>query len=63
MGLPRTSGRPKAGPTWLLKMSTAAPAVKPTMTLCGTLSANAPTRAKPSKSCVRPTMKLSVMTN
>ena len=44
-------------------ISSAAPAVKPTTTECGTRSTIAPTRARPSSSCIAPTRKLSVSTS
>ncbi len=54
---------PSAVPSWLATISTAAPAVKPTTTECGTLSTSAPTRASPSSNCITPTSSASVSTS
>ena len=62
-GWPRGKARPSRGPSWLLAISTAAPAVKPTTTECGTFSTMAPARARPSSSCRAPTRKASVSTS
>ena len=60
---PRDSGRPRNAPTWLLMIRIAAPAVKPTITECGTRSTRRPARASPSSSCIAPTRKVSVSTS
>ena len=44
-------------------ISSAAPAVKPTTTECGTRSTMAPTRASPSSNCMAPTRKVKVSTS
>lgn len=59
---PRGRSSPSSVPTWLLTISTAAPAVKPAITACGTSSTHLPTRAIPSSNCSAPTTNVSVST-
>lgn len=54
---------PKKFFNWLLAISTAAPAVKPTTTLCEMKLTRNPRRAKPITSINRPQRKVSVMTS
>jgi hypothetical protein len=60
--MPRGKTMPNAVPSWLAAMSSAAPAVKPTTTECGTFSIQVPTRASPSSNCMAPTRNASVST-
>ena len=54
---PRGTARPKKFFTWLAAMRKAAPAVKPTITVCEMKLTSAPSRARPMASCMRPTSK------
>jgi hypothetical protein len=57
----RGMGMPKKFFTWLQAMSTAAPAVKPTTTVCDTKFTSTPMRSRPQQaSCTTPTSRLRV---
>ena len=59
---PRAISMPKKFLTWLAAISTAAPAVKPTTTVCDTKLTRVPSRSAPSASWNTPTRKVSVST-
>ncbi len=54
--------RPKKFLIWLLAMSSAAPAVKPMMTVCEMKLTSTPSRASPIASWIRPVSRVSVST-
>src|SRR5699024_2489643 len=55
--------RPKKWRSWLTAINTAAPAVKPTITVCDIKLTSAPKRINPSASWMTPAMKVNVSTS
>ena len=60
---PAGIGTPEKLRTWLATISIAAPAVKPTTTVCEMKLTSTPSRASPIASWIRPTIKLRVSTS
>ena len=61
--MPRGQSKPNRLRTCEFTIRIAAPAVNPTITLCGTRSTARPRPARPMASCQNPTMKVSVITS